>query len=704
MTLTRDSAPRSDDDRSTSTSGVAPGKATRSGALPLQRKASAPAASDFTAPAAVEPGDDPFALHLPVQRQATGAAAADDPPTTTTSGGSQLPSAVQAKMESSFGADFSDVRVHEGPQASQLGAVAYAQGTDLHFAPGQYNPGTMSGDSLIGHELTHVQQQRAGRVSTPQGKGAPIVADHALEAEADRAGDRAARGEPVGESLSSASVTSGAIQRKEGNAPAVAPVAEHGPDTFGLGGYLAKLKAQTGVSADMGKYAEAKLGVTTPPIPQLGGGAIKIEGEGRYLTSKEGNELEISLHLGVTWGIDLKIFKADVQVFGEGKIKLKAKDGEMLECLGAAVKGVLYDALRGMNVRNVASLANPLAARGAEWALGSEIFDYDVFKALGVLATGSRVPQWVQDPAKQSLAAMKEFFGKHKGSFEVSIAIGVSADVGGGADGKGLAGGASAKAVHGISSGEGEEITGETRRNEFAVEAHLKRAERHMHPSACPIKWMSVSPVYPWRELCEPSACRPFHQLLPFPQHLWNGAQWSFQNCVGGSFGSGRAQRPSTATGHSDRAQRQGTAPICVAVSSLLANGTMFGIGYGSEARGDNETLLTIEEDPAKAKMWMNHRNIRDMAASFMDGCKQLYSRFKNLPGEVMVSFGVKNAYGLNMHDSYKGKKSNAPYIDPEFRIDQVLDGQDILANRIETLDASLNDIIFAFNAHATIR
>ena len=92
------------------------------------------------------------------------------------------------------------------------------------------------------------------------------------------------------------------------------------------------------------------------------------------------------------------------------------------------------------------------------------------------------------------------------------------------------------------------------------------------------------------------------------------------------------------------------------------------------------------------------------MATSFMDGYKQFYSQSKNLPGEVMVSFGVKNAYGLNMHDSYKGKKSNAPYIDPEFRIDQVLDCQDILANRIETLDASLNDIIFAFNAHATIR
>ena len=478
MSFTRDAGQRSDQDTSASSAGTDPGKRSRSSGLPVQRKASAPAAAAATA-AAVEPGEDPFGLHLsaPIQRQADGAGPADLAAPATTGGGSPLPSGVQRKMESSFGADFSDVRVHEGAQASQMGAVAYAQGTDVHFAPGQFNPGTQSGDALIGHELAHVQQQKAGRVSTPQGKGAPIVADHALEAEADRAGDRAARGEPVGEALGSGTAVGGAIQRKEGDPPAHAPVAEHGPDTFGLKGYLEQLKTKTGVSGDMGKYAEAKLGVTTPPIPQLGGGAIKIEGEGRYLTSKEGNELEISLHLGVTWGIDLKIFKADVQVFGEGKVKLKAKDGEMLECLGAAVKGVLYDALRAMNVRNVATLASPLAARAAEWSLGSEIMDYDVFKAIGVLATGARVPAWVQDPAKQTLAQLKVFFGAHKGSFEVSMAIGVSGDVGGGADGKGLAGGASAKAVHGISSEAGEDISGEKRRNEFAVEAHLKKGE-----------------------------------------------------------------------------------------------------------------------------------------------------------------------------------------------------------------------------------
>lgn len=113
-------------------------------------------------------------------------------------GGQPLPAGVRGKMEASFGTDFSAVRVHEGAQAQQLGALAYAQGTDVHFAPGQYQPESQGGQALIGHELAHVVQQGAGRVAAPvQGKGAPVVADQGLEDEADRAGQAAARGEPA---------------------------------------------------------------------------------------------------------------------------------------------------------------------------------------------------------------------------------------------------------------------------------------------------------------------------------------------------------------------------------------------------------------------------------------------------------------------------------------------------------------------------
>ena len=106
--------------------------------------------------------------------------------------GQRLPEAVQQKMEAFFDASFADVRVHVGHEAASIGALAFTIGTDLYFAPGQYNPQTTQGQQLLGHELTHVVQQRAGRVKNPMGSGVAVVQDPALEAEAERMGMRAA--------------------------------------------------------------------------------------------------------------------------------------------------------------------------------------------------------------------------------------------------------------------------------------------------------------------------------------------------------------------------------------------------------------------------------------------------------------------------------------------------------------------------------
>jgi Domain of unknown function (DUF4157) len=107
-------------------------------------------------------------------------------------GGQRLPETVQRKMESFFGASFADVRVHVGAQAPSIGALAFTHGSNLYFAPGQYNPGTLEGQRLLGHELAHVVQQRAGRVRNPFGSGVTVVHDRGLEAEADRMGLHAA--------------------------------------------------------------------------------------------------------------------------------------------------------------------------------------------------------------------------------------------------------------------------------------------------------------------------------------------------------------------------------------------------------------------------------------------------------------------------------------------------------------------------------
>lgn len=107
-------------------------------------------------------------------------------------GGQPLPPPVLQKMESFFNASFADVRVHVGPQASSIGALAFTHGSNLYFAPGQYNPGTPQGQRLLGHELSHVLQQRAGKVRNPFGSGVAVVQDRAMEAEADRLGAAAA--------------------------------------------------------------------------------------------------------------------------------------------------------------------------------------------------------------------------------------------------------------------------------------------------------------------------------------------------------------------------------------------------------------------------------------------------------------------------------------------------------------------------------
>ena len=96
-------------------------------------------------------------------RGASGAARASAPPNST---GMPLASALRHDMERRFGADFAQVRVHaDGPaaQATQRrNARAYADGDNLVFGAGEYQPGSPAGRQLLAHELAHVLQQREG--------------------------------------------------------------------------------------------------------------------------------------------------------------------------------------------------------------------------------------------------------------------------------------------------------------------------------------------------------------------------------------------------------------------------------------------------------------------------------------------------------------------------------------------------------------
>jgi hypothetical protein len=79
------------------------------------------------------------------------------------SGGSPLDNNSRSFMESRFGYDFSNVKIHTdaiaAKSAQSINALAYTSGNSIVFGEGQYSPNSDSGKRLLAHELTHVVQQ-----------------------------------------------------------------------------------------------------------------------------------------------------------------------------------------------------------------------------------------------------------------------------------------------------------------------------------------------------------------------------------------------------------------------------------------------------------------------------------------------------------------------------------------------------------------
>lgn len=97
-----------------------------------------------------------------------------------------LPNQLKSGIESLSGMSMDHVKVHyNSSQPAQLNALAYAQGSDIHVAPGQ--------EQHLPHEAWHVVQQAQGRVKpTMQMKGGvPVNDDAGLETEADVMGAKA---------------------------------------------------------------------------------------------------------------------------------------------------------------------------------------------------------------------------------------------------------------------------------------------------------------------------------------------------------------------------------------------------------------------------------------------------------------------------------------------------------------------------------
>ena len=109
-------------------------------------------------------------------------------------GGRPLPESVQTAMETSLGADFGHVRVHDTAQdqadAQQLNARAFTYRNHVWMGPGA----STSDQKLMAHELTHVVQQGAALQRAPVPRSAannlsPVAASVSVVPQKSPAGD-----------------------------------------------------------------------------------------------------------------------------------------------------------------------------------------------------------------------------------------------------------------------------------------------------------------------------------------------------------------------------------------------------------------------------------------------------------------------------------------------------------------------------------
>jgi hypothetical protein len=195
---------------------------------PIQQKQSESTSNDHSSPESEGKGQS---LNPPAFQLMASDGGADAPPVQRKESSGGLPGDLVSGFAASTGHDLSNVNVHRNSdKPSQVGALAYAQGNDIHLGAGQ--------DQHLAHEAAHIVQQREGRVQANTSVGGmPVNNSASLESEADSMGSKAAqmKAAPQQTIQRQATAGSGAIQREvDYNALATtlkAELDEYFPDT-----------------------------------------------------------------------------------------------------------------------------------------------------------------------------------------------------------------------------------------------------------------------------------------------------------------------------------------------------------------------------------------------------------------------------------------------------------------------------------------
>lgn len=181
---------------------------------------------------------------------------APSPPASQSSSGGLSAELVNG-FQASTGHDLSDVKVHRNSgKPKDLGALAYAQGNEIHLGSGQ--------EKHLAHEAAHIVQQREGQVkANTQVAGKPVNSETSLETGADQMGAKAMQ-------MKSAKVEAG-----------------HGKKSGGSGTAAVQRKASySGTNVVAQLYAEVDVAAQTPRNWNAGEN-LRVADNGKTATSED---------------------------------------------------------------------------------------------------------------------------------------------------------------------------------------------------------------------------------------------------------------------------------------------------------------------------------------------------------------------------------------------------------------------------------
>lgn len=220
-------------------------------------------------------------------------------------------------MESSFGHDFSEVRIYSDRKASEsateLQAKAYTIGNDIVFGDGNFAPHTLSGKRLLAHELSHVIQQAKSNF-VPLSELPISRASERAEIEAAAVAQQVQSGHSV---TAPQSLTGMVIAREEEDEPSMTPV---NPNTSFQGDTdadFSSLSPPLSASSTSSPYF-TQVGTSGYAIPNADGKGGVGYGSAQVTLSDSGVPIgagaEVALVKGKEGDFEYKV------LFGDGKV------------------------------------------------------------------------------------------------------------------------------------------------------------------------------------------------------------------------------------------------------------------------------------------------------------------------------------------------------------------------------------------------